>query len=208
MTLVLDLHMPSWTHTRGDAEFSDDRSYRYWLTRRWGPGPALMFVSLNPSDADEQRDDQTTRRDKDFAEQFGYDAMTLLNLSAAVMTDPKELVRLSDPIGPDNDRHLDREAARHDVIVFAWGSNADPVRARAVATRLWDICRRTGGTVACLGWTADGQPRHPSRLSKKTPLSTLTAAAHPDFVDVDPRWTRLLADTDVLDGADVVGSSR
>ncbi len=207
MTLMLDLHMPSWTHTRGDAEFSADRSYRYWLTRRWGPGPALMFVSLNPSDADEHRDDQTTKRDKDFAKQFGYDAVTLLNLSAAVMTDPKGLARLADPVGPDNDRHLDREAARHDVIVFAWGSNADPVRARSVATRLWNICRRTGGTVACLGWTADGQPRHPSRLSKKTPLSPLTAAAHLDFVDVDPRWAHLLTDSDVL-GADAAGPLR
>lgn len=63
VTLTLDLHLPSWLHTEGDAEFSPDRSYRYWLTRRWGPGPALMFVSLNPSDVDEHRDDQTTRRD-------------------------------------------------------------------------------------------------------------------------------------------------
>ena len=47
MTLTLDLHLPRWLHTEGDAEFSEDRSYRYWLTRRWGPGPALMFVSLS-----------------------------------------------------------------------------------------------------------------------------------------------------------------
>ncbi|MCC5582364.1 DUF1643 domain-containing protein, partial [Microtetraspora sp. AC03309] len=175
MTLTLDLHLPRWAHVEGDAFFSTDRQYRYWLTRRWGPGPSLMFVSLNPSDADEHRDDQTTRRDMDFARQFGYDGVTLLNLSAAVMTDPRLLAQVANPIGPDNDAHLDREAARHDVIVFAWGSNADPARARAVATRLWSITRQTGGSVACLGWTAEGQPRHPSRLAKATPLSTLTA---------------------------------
>ena len=184
-------------------EFSEDRSYRYWLTRRWGPGPALMFVSLNPSDADEHRDDPTTRRDMGFARDFGYDAVTLLNL-AAVMTNPKHLALLADPIGPDNDAHLDREAARHDVIVFAWGAHADPARARAVGTRLWRICRRTGGTVACLGWTAEGQPRHPSRLAKPTPLSTLTASAHLDFADVDPRWVALLSDTSG-DGGGVLG---
>lgn len=153
-----------------------------------------MFVSLNPSDADEHRDDQTTRRDMCFAREFGYDAVTLLNLSAAVMTNPKHLAGLADPIGPDNDAHLDREAARHDVIVFAWGANADPARARAVATRLWRICLHTGATVAHLGWTAEGQPRHPSRLAKDTPLSTLTASAHLDFSDVDPRWVQLLSD--------------
>ena len=203
MTLTLDLHLPRWLHTEADAEFSEDRTYRYWLTRRWGPGPALMFVSLNPSDADEHRDDQTTRRDMDFARDFGYDAVTLLNLGAAVMTNPKHLASLSDPIGPDNDAHLDREAARHDVIVFAWGAHADPARARAVATRLWRICRRTGGTVACLGWTAEGQPRHPSRMAKRTPLSTLTASAHLDFADVDPRWVQLLSDTSGDGGGDL-----
>ena len=83
--MTLELHLPRWLHTEADAEFSEDRTYRYWLTRRWGPGPALMFVSLNPSDADEHRDDQTTRRDMDFARDFGYDAVTLLNLGAAVM---------------------------------------------------------------------------------------------------------------------------
>lgn len=193
MTLTLDLHLPPWTHVEGDALFSQDRAYRWWLSRRWGPGPALMFVSLNPSDADEHHDDQTTRRDMCFAREFGYDAVTLLNLSAAVMTNPKHLAGLADPIGPDNDAHLDREAARHDVIVFAWGANADPARACAVATRLWRICLRTGATVAHLGWTADGQPRHPSRLAKDTPLSMLTASAHRDFSDVDPRWARLLS---------------
>ena len=124
--------------------------YRYWLTRRWGPGPALMFVSLNPSDADEHRDDPTTRRDMDFARDFGYDAVTLLNLGAAVMTNPKHLALLADPIGPDNDAHLDRAAASHDVIVFAWGAHADPARARAVATRLWRIAGAPVGRLPAL----------------------------------------------------------
>ena len=70
-----------------------------------------------------------------------------------------------------------------------------------------DICYhfrwRTGATVACLGWTASGQPRHSSRLAKDTPLLTLTADAHPDFVDVDPQWVQLLTDTEVLDSAGV-----
>lgn len=98
MTLTLDLHLCQWAHVDGDAFFSEDRQYRYWLTHRWAPGPASMFVSLNPSDADEHRDDQITRRDMDFADRFGYDAVTLLNLSAAIMTNPKGLAQVHDPI--------------------------------------------------------------------------------------------------------------
>ena len=123
-----------------------------------------MFVSLNPSDADEHRDDPTTRRDMDFARDFGYDAVTLINLGAAVMTNPKHLALLPDPIGPDNDAHLDRAAASHDVIVFAWGAHADPARARAVATRLWRIAGAGRWDGCCLGWAAGDQPRHPLRL--------------------------------------------
>lgn len=121
MTLTLDLHL---AHNVSSAVFSEDRRYRYELTRRWGPGPALMFVSLNPSDADEHRDDPTTRRDVRFARGFGYDAVTLLNLNAGRTPNPAELADMDDPVGPDNDAHLDRAAAEHDVIVFAWGADA------------------------------------------------------------------------------------
>ena len=108
---------------------------------------------------------------------------------------------MDDPVGPDNDAHLDCAAAEHDVIVFAWGANADPARARAVATRLWRIAAANGGTVAVFGWTAGEQPRHPLYLAGDPPLQRLTAWAHQDMLDVDPRWARLLADTAVLDEA-------
>ncbi|MDO2396066.1 DUF1643 domain-containing protein [Mycobacterium avium subsp. hominissuis] len=214
MTLTLDLHLPRLPrrlaylpHVERDAEFSADRTYRHWLTRRWGTGPELMFVSLNPSDANEHRDDATTRRDMQFAEDFGYDAALLMNLYAGVSRDPEQLARMADPIGPETDARLDRAAAEHDVIVFAWGANADPARARAVATRLWRVAAATGGTVAVLGWTEDGQPRHPLRLRRDTPLQCLTASAHDDMRDVDPRWARLLSDSTVIEGPNLETAS-
>jgi hypothetical protein len=196
MTLMLDLHL---SHTESSAVFSDDGHYRYRLTRRWGPGPALMFVSLNPSTAGVHRNDATVRRDIGFARGFGYNAFNALNLYAAKATDPKTLAAMSDPVGPDNDAHLDAAAAEHDVIVFAWGAHSQQARARAVATRIWRICRATGGTVAVVGWTADGQPRHPLYLRADAPLQCLTAGAHADMLDADPRWAGLLTDPAVLD---------
>jgi hypothetical protein len=198
VTLTLDLHLPHLTRVESAAEFSDDRTYRHWLRRRWGTGPELMFVSLNPSYADEHRDEATTRRDKRFAEGFGYGAMLLMNLYGAVSTDPEQLAGMADPIGPETDARLDRAAAEHDVIVFAWGHKANPIRARAVATRLWRIAAATGGTVAVLGWTAAGQPRHPLYLRSDTALQCLTAAAHGDMLDVDARWAQLLTGSAAL----------
>ena len=55
MTLTFDLHLaPRLTHHRvhyieASADFSDCGHYRYRLKRRWAPGPALMFIQLNPS---------------------------------------------------------------------------------------------------------------------------------------------------------------
>src|SRR5271165_6420898 len=145
MTLMWDLHL---SHTESSAVFSDDGHYRYRLTRRWGPGPALMFVSLNPSTAGAHRNDATVRRDIGFARGFGYNAFNALNLYAGKATDPKALAAMTDPVGPDNDAHLDAAAAEHDVIVFEWGTHAQEARARAAATRIWRICRASGGTVA------------------------------------------------------------
>ena len=207
MTLTLDLHLPRWSHTESSAKFSPDGRYRYLLTRRWGDGPALMFVQLNPSTANADRDDATVRRDIRFADGFGYSAFTGLNLYAGKATDPRDLAAMDDPVGPENDAYLDRAAAEHDVIVFAWGADAAPERARAVASRIWRICRRTGGAVACLGWTGNNQPKHPLRMRADTPLHTVTAGAHPDLLDVDPRWTQLLADTTDLDVSDELAAA-
>lgn len=195
MTLTLDLHLPHLAHTESAAGFSRDRRYRYWLTRRWGAGPALTFVGLHPSDADEHRDDATTRRGARIARGLGYDAVTWVNLYAAATTDPATLDQLVDPVGPDNDTVLDGAAAEHDVIVFAWGARANSARARAVATRMWRLASSVGGSVAVLGWTAEGQPSHPLEVKPETPLQCLSAGAHREMLDVDPRWARLLSDS-------------
>ncbi|MDX1886896.1 DUF1643 domain-containing protein [Mycolicibacterium sp. 120270] len=206
MTLTLDHRHPC-----PPAEFSPDRRYRYRLTRRWGDGPALMFISDRPSGADEHHDDPTVRLDKRLARRFGYDALTTLSLYAGQAADPADLAAMDDPIGPDNDSHLNRAAAEHDVIVFAWGDAAAPQRAREVATRLWRICRHTGGTVAVLGWTPVHQPCHLRDVAATAQLHCLTARAHLDLLDVDPRWPQLLTNTCGLDdtgptAAHVVGA--
>ncbi len=103
MTETPDSHLPrcprcmAHLHLDRGAEFSADRRYRHWLRRRWGTGPELMFVSLNPSDAGEHRDDATTRRDLQFGEDFGYDAALLMKLCAGVSRHPEQLAGMSGP---------------------------------------------------------------------------------------------------------------
>ncbi len=91
------------------ATLSADRIYRYTLTREvdmFGNGEAAMFLMLNPSTADETEDDPTIRRCIGFARRWGYSTLHVANLFAFRATSPADLKMASDPIGPDNDRHL------------------------------------------------------------------------------------------------------
>jgi hypothetical protein len=85
------------------ALFSRDRRFRYRLGRRWGDGAAVCFVLLNPSTADETREDRTVRRCIGFARGRGYGALEVVNLYAYVATDPAELRRAGYPVGRYND---------------------------------------------------------------------------------------------------------
>lgn len=151
--------------TRSHAVFSDCRLYRYRLERRWGEGVLGAFLMLNPSTADEFQNDPTIRRCIGFAKREGWGGLVILNLFAFRATDPKDMERAPDPIGPDNDEYLNAASFRvNGPLVAAWGAHKSAVdRGRYVAAFLrWPML--------CLGTTADGSPRHPLYVRADTPL--------------------------------------
>lgn len=149
------------TDERG-AILSPDRLYRYWLSRRWGRGPLATFIMLNPSVADATQDDPTIRRCIGFAKTWGLAGIAVVNLYALRSTQPAALWLAEDPVGPDNDVHLESAAAmayaHQSPIVAAWGANARPNRVAEVLA-LAGMDRLTA-----LGVTKAGQPRHPLYL--------------------------------------------
>jgi hypothetical protein len=151
------------------AEFSPCGAYRYLLGRRWAPGPLCLFVCLNPSDADAEKDDATCHRMMHFAEAWGHGGLLGMNLAGLVSSKPRALWEVADPIGPRNDARI-REVA-NDVIagggrlVAAWGCSVpfDDKAPRLMVGR--DVAMRdlltSIGDVYCLGRNADGSPKHP-----------------------------------------------
>jgi hypothetical protein len=131
--------------------------YRYLLHRRWSDAPTALFVMLNPSTADDLRDDPTIRRCIGFARRWRLGGLEVVNLYALRATDPRELFAHGAPVGPDNDDAIRDAAARAQTIVVAWGAHA--ARDRARATRVVEILR--GRALGCLGVNAGGTPRHP-----------------------------------------------
>lgn len=143
------------------AVVSDDGVYRYRLERRWAPGFTVCWVMLNPSTADADTDDPTLRRIVGFSRRMGFGRAVVVNLYAYRATDPRELWRAADPVGPDNDRHIREVLAGH-VVVAAWGAHAKPGR---IARFLAVHAQSPGaGRLHALAVTASGQPRHPLYL--------------------------------------------
>jgi len=148
------------------ASFGHDRVHRYLLWRVWDESrPLLAWVLLNPSTADETREDPTIRRCIRFAMDWGYGGVETTNIFALRSTDPAALRTVSDPIGPDNDATLHDLARRHDRVVAAWGNHGAWLNR---STRVRALLRET--QCCCLGLTSLAQPRHPLYVRATQPL--------------------------------------
>ena len=154
------------------AVISPCETYRYVLTRRLiKPRPVfpqrMVFLMLNPSTADAKLDDATIRRCKSFARREGRHELVVVNLYALRSTDPAGLWSHDDPVGPDNDNAILAAARMTREIVCAWGVNARKDRVAHVLALL-----RAGVSLACLGTTKDGHPRHPLMLPNDAELQS------------------------------------
>lgn len=133
-----------------------DGAFRYLLWRRWAEADSVLFVMLNPSTADAERDDPTIRRCRGLARAWGFGAVEVANLFAYRATRPRDLARAGAPVGPRNDAILAAAAARASAVIVAWGvDGALAGRDRAIAALLAPYRPR------CLGITRSGAPRHP-----------------------------------------------
>ncbi|MEL6680674.1 MAG: DUF1643 domain-containing protein [Pseudomonadota bacterium] len=145
--------------TASVATFSDCERYRYMLTRVWErAGPRVMFLMLNPSTADEFRNDPTVERCERRARALGFGAFRVCNIFAYRATDPKQMRAQSDPVGPLNDRAILEGCDWADTVVCAWGTHGAHLdRGPAVETML----RARGETPLILGLSKAGHPKHP-----------------------------------------------
>ena len=143
------------------ALFSEDRVYRYTLTRVWDmDGPRMCWLLLNPSTADEKQDDPTIRRCIAFAKAWGYGGWDLVNLFAYRSTNPDVLPRVPDPFGPLNLEHIAATTRVAPLVVCGWGRKAPFDHDQRVLAML----RQYGRTLHCLGLNGDQSPKHPLYL--------------------------------------------
>lgn len=149
------------------AKFDTSGRYRYALWRAWSADyPRIAFILLNPSTADEESNDPTIRRCIGFARVWGFGSMEVVNLFAYRATHDREMFKVGNPVGEENDRFLIRAVERCSTVVVGWGTRGTLLgRDREVISLL--AGRKD---VHCLGTTKGGHPRHPLYVRGDTVL--------------------------------------
>lgn len=160
------------------TRFSADRIYRYTLWRRvpatfsFEPrkyhGQVVQFVGLNPSTADETKNDPTIRKCIGFASRWGFSWLCMTNLFAYRATNPADmLAQYGNAIGEENDEWLTRCAADAGLIVAAWGTKGGFMSRDKQVLKLLP-------NLVCLRKTKDGHPEHPLYVPYETQPINLT----------------------------------
>ena len=146
-----------------------DMKYRYMLWRNFQPRPDgrkrkyVNFIMLNPSTADEMKNDPTVERCCRRAVRMGFDGVFVTNLFAFRSTDPGVMLAAEDPIGFENDYWIRTMAVLSELVICAWGKDGSHGgRSKNIAAML----RSASVELYCFKVSAaTGQPCHPLYLS-------------------------------------------
>lgn len=175
------------------AQFSNDGTCRFTLSHWWKESPQRLaaWLMLNPSTADADRDDPTTRRVTHFSKAWGYDGWVIVNCFPFVSSQPDVMwARVADGRAETgaamllNLMHVTKVARSADLRVVAFGnglaSHSEQLDACLEAFRGRDAVSRMAGMQAaelvCLGTTLGGWPLHPlARGRSRVPDDRLAA---------------------------------
>ena len=143
-----------------DAILSEDRKYRYVLSRIWDESkPLVVIIGLNPSTADEKDDDNTIKKCINFSKNWGYGGLYMLNLFAFRATAPSDMFNASSPIGEENSKYIEKYSKLSDKVICAWGNNGNfKNRSKEVLLNIENNFN--------LKLNKTGEPAHPLYLNK------------------------------------------
>lgn len=154
------------------AMFSACGKNRYWLRRNLTgrTDRHVLWIMMNPSRADDTRNDATTTMTTNISRRHSYDVHGVVNLSAVIEPDSTKLTATDGATDPVNDqaisRALDWIRLRRGDVVIAWG--ASPHLKLREARMLRQLHRRN---LLCLGHNSDGSPRFPRGIRRDVGLT-------------------------------------
>lgn len=112
------------TGIKRTAWISSCQRYRHSLGRHWDRSKGfVLFIMLNPSTADADKDDPTIRRCIGFAKCWGYGGIEVCNLFDWRATKPEHLRnKLAIAVSDKCDMMIRRRARQAGKVIAAWGN--------------------------------------------------------------------------------------
>lgn len=148
------------------AVFSDDDKYRYSLIRVWeNEGKKATVIMLNPSRANELKNDRTVMNLSNYLIDNKYRSMSIVNLYAYMTTYPSELKYRNPEFEKYNDEYIIKAARESDVVIIAWGSDCSKYKARK--SEVENMLRPYKNKLKCFKDEQGRKPRHPRDLGEK-----------------------------------------
>jgi len=112
-----------YSKSQSGAIFSICDQHRFSLWRKWSAGKRMiLFIMLNPSTADAERNDPTIARCIQFAKDWRFDGLFVGNLFSLRSTHPKLLYEHPTPVVDLNNYFIDLMAELSSEVIFAWGN--------------------------------------------------------------------------------------
>lgn len=152
-----------FTNNNTGAQFSECGKHRFCLWRIWDEDlPAVCFIGLNPSTANQKENDPTIRRVISFAKKWGYGRVYMLNLFSFVTPFPEELKKNEFTKFYFENREMIKDiTAVCDKIIFAWGNFKEAVEMAN------EVSINYPGAY-CLKKNKNGSPIHPLYVKSDT----------------------------------------
>lgn len=145
------------------AKFSPDRKRRFYLYRKWDTSkPIIAFVGLNPSTANEDKNDPTINKLISFASRNGFGGFYMLNLFTIVSPDPSVLKDEEDEDFDINVEVIKTLQNTCDELVFCWGNFDTHGRAEKMIKEF--------PHAKCFKQNKNGSPAHPLYLPRDITL--------------------------------------
>lgn len=156
------------------AELSQCGLYRWTLHRSWIKPGALQkmvcWIMMNPSTADAQKDDPTTRMIQGITTRWGYNSLVVVNLFPFRSSSPYECCKHFEnswTVKSDaadalqyNKKIIVKTVAVADLIVAAWGNLSYP-HWHKWSREIMNAVHQSSPVLHCLGKNASGEPKHP-----------------------------------------------
>ena len=143
-----------------EAKFCEAKKNRYFLKRKWNNSKGLLlYIMLNPSLADEKKDDPTIRRLINFTKRFDYGGFLVGNIFTIITPNPKELDK-SKGMSDKNFEEIIKLVNKVDQIVYAWGGSIEEPQ----------LLKKIVLSPKCFGKNLNGTPKHPLYLPSQTKL--------------------------------------